>query len=187
MPPAETSEPDGAAATALLLLLTDRRWRNATRRLIRRIEESDLLPSDQFNLLAQTVLTADAQVYWEVPADVGRPSGRGQVSLGVPPVLPFLVEHDEEALPEREVLELGPAGLGPRHPDASRSGVSDSITPVTIARRLRRTASTASSGGRTSRSHGMPSQPGASSHGRSSRCHGDGSQRIIRPTPRSRS
>ncbi len=60
--------PDGAAATALLLL-TDRRWRNATGRLIRRIEKSDLIPADHLDMLAQTFLAAGAQVYWEVPAD----------------------------------------------------------------------------------------------------------------------
>jgi hypothetical protein len=61
-------KPDGAVATALLLL-TDRRSRNATGRLIHRIEESDLLPPDHLDLLARTFLAADPQVYWEVPAD----------------------------------------------------------------------------------------------------------------------
>jgi len=61
-------EPDGAVATALLLL-TDRRWCNATRRLVRRIEESGLVPEEQLDLLAQTFLVAGAQVYWEAPGD----------------------------------------------------------------------------------------------------------------------
>lgn len=61
-------EPDGAAATALLLL-TDRRWRNATSRLVRRIEESGLVPDDHLDLLAQTFLAAGPQVYWEAPGD----------------------------------------------------------------------------------------------------------------------
>jgi len=61
-------EPAGAVVTALLLL-TDRRWRNATGRLVRRIEESGLVPDDQLDLLAQTFLAAGAQVYWEAPRD----------------------------------------------------------------------------------------------------------------------
>jgi len=61
-------EPDGAATTALLLL-TDRRWRNATSRLVRRIEESGLVPDDQLDLVARTILTAGPQVYWEAPRD----------------------------------------------------------------------------------------------------------------------
>lgn len=61
-------EPDGAVATALLLL-TDRRWRNATWRLVRRIEESCLVPDDQLDLLAQTFLAAGPQLYWEAPRD----------------------------------------------------------------------------------------------------------------------
>ena len=65
---AHKDKPDGAVATALLLL-TDRRWRNATGRLIGRIEESDLIPPDHLDLLAQTFVAADAEVYWEVPAD----------------------------------------------------------------------------------------------------------------------
>lgn len=59
-------EPDGADVTALLLL-TDRRWRNATWRLVRRIEESGIVPDDQLDLLAQTFLAAGPQVYWEAP------------------------------------------------------------------------------------------------------------------------
>jgi hypothetical protein len=61
-------EPEGAVATALLLL-TDRRWCHATGRLVRRIEESGLVPDDQLDLLAQTFLAAGAQVYWEAPGD----------------------------------------------------------------------------------------------------------------------
>jgi len=56
-------ESEGAVVTALLLL-TDRRWRNATGRLVRRIEESDLVPDDDLDLLAQTFLAAESQVYW---------------------------------------------------------------------------------------------------------------------------
>lgn len=61
-------EPDGAAITALLLL-TDRRWRNATSRLVRRIDESGLVPDDQLDLLAQAFLGAGPRVYWEAPGD----------------------------------------------------------------------------------------------------------------------
>jgi hypothetical protein len=61
-------DPEGAVVTALLLL-TDGRWRNATGRLVRRIEESGLVPDDQLDLLAQTFLAAGAQVYWEAPGD----------------------------------------------------------------------------------------------------------------------
>jgi hypothetical protein len=61
-------EPEGAVTTALLLL-TDRRWCHATGRLVRRIEDSGLVPDDQLALLAQTFLAAGAQVYWEAPAD----------------------------------------------------------------------------------------------------------------------
>ncbi len=60
--------PEGAVVTAMLLL-TDRRWCNATGRLIRRIEESRLVPEHQLDLLAQTFLAAGAQVYWEAPGD----------------------------------------------------------------------------------------------------------------------
>jgi hypothetical protein len=61
-------EPEGAVVTALLLL-TDRRWCHATGRLVRRIEESGLVPDDQLGLLAQTFLATGAQVYWEAPAN----------------------------------------------------------------------------------------------------------------------
>lgn len=61
-------EPEGAVVTALLLL-TDGRWRNATGRLVRQIEESGLVPDDQLDLLAQTFLAAGPQLYWEAPGD----------------------------------------------------------------------------------------------------------------------
>jgi hypothetical protein len=57
---------EGAVVPAMLLL-TDGCWRNATGRLVRRIEESGLVPDDQIDLLAQTFLAAGPQVYWEAP------------------------------------------------------------------------------------------------------------------------
>jgi len=53
---------------------------------------------------------------------------------------------------------------------ASCSSVSEVMTWRTVAWRSRRIARTSSSEGCASRSHGMPSHPGASSHGRSSGC-----------------
>ena len=61
-------QPDGAATTAMLLV-TDRRWRTATGRLIGRIAESGLVPAEDLDLLAQTFLAAGRCVYWEVPAE----------------------------------------------------------------------------------------------------------------------
>lgn len=61
-------EPEGAVATAILLV-TDRRWRNATGRLIRQIDESALVPPDDLDVLAQTFLAAGPQVYWQVPGE----------------------------------------------------------------------------------------------------------------------
>lgn len=60
--------PEGAVATALLLV-TDRRWRNATGPLIRQIHESGLIPPDDLDVLAQTFLAAGPQIYWEVPGE----------------------------------------------------------------------------------------------------------------------
>src|SRR4029453_18561689 len=45
----------------------------------------------------------------------GRSSEFGQVSFGVVAVLPLLVEDDDEALLERERLDLRPSGFGLRH------------------------------------------------------------------------
>jgi hypothetical protein len=58
-----------AAATTAMLLVTDRRWRTATGRLIGRIAESGLVPAEHLDLLAQTFLAAGRCVYWEVPAE----------------------------------------------------------------------------------------------------------------------
>lgn len=68
LPEGSRHEPEGAVTTALLLL-TDRRWRNATGRLVRQIEESGLVPDEHLDLLAQTFLAAGPQVYWEAPGD----------------------------------------------------------------------------------------------------------------------
>jgi hypothetical protein len=45
--------PEGAAETAMMLLLTDWRWRRGTGRLVRAIEESGLVPEDDLDLLAR--------------------------------------------------------------------------------------------------------------------------------------
>ena len=60
--------PEDALTTALLLV-TDRRWRNATGRLIRQIDESGLISHNDLDILAQTFLAAGPQVYWEVPGE----------------------------------------------------------------------------------------------------------------------
>ena len=60
--------PDGAATTAVLLV-TDRRWSNATGRLIRQIDESGLIRPGDLDVLAQTFVAAGPQVYWEVPGE----------------------------------------------------------------------------------------------------------------------
>jgi len=39
----------------------------------------------------------------------------GQITFGIEPVLPLLVEDDAETFLEQEVLHLGPAGLGASH------------------------------------------------------------------------
>jgi hypothetical protein len=61
-------DPEGAVTTAVLIV-TDRRWRNATGRLIRQIDESALISPDDLDILAQTFLAAGPHVYWEVPGE----------------------------------------------------------------------------------------------------------------------
>ncbi len=55
--------------TTALLIVTDQRWRNATGRLIRQIDESGLISPDDLDILAQTFLAADRHVYWEIPGE----------------------------------------------------------------------------------------------------------------------
>lgn len=57
---------DGVAETALLLV-TDRRWRHATGRLIQGIASSGLVPDEELDLLAQAFLAADGYLYWHAP------------------------------------------------------------------------------------------------------------------------
>jgi len=103
-------DPDGAIDTAMLLL-TDRRWRNATGRLIRRIEDSELVPADHLELLAQTFLAADAQVYWEAPGDW----------FGGPAI----------------VIDLGQGGADDDEPDSEEAGDDASDRSVVFARKVR--------------------------------------------------
>lgn len=62
------SEPQGAVTTALLLV-TDRRWRDATGRLVRSIAESGCVPESELDLLAETFLAAGPYVYWHAPSE----------------------------------------------------------------------------------------------------------------------
>ncbi len=108
---------------------------------------------------------------------------QGQVPLGVEPVLPLLVQHDEQALLDREVLGCRASRARCGSPTAaSCSSVSDAMHIADHRLAFAPDREHLVEGRPASRSQGMPSQPGASSHGRSSGCHGDGSPRIIRPT-----
>lgn len=62
------TEPDHSLTTALLLL-TDRRWRNGSARLVRRMADSAILDIEQLALLAHTFLAADDALYWRVPEE----------------------------------------------------------------------------------------------------------------------
>ena len=62
------AEPDSSIVTALLLL-TDQRWRDGVSHLVRRIEDAGVLDAGALDLLAQTFLSADKALYWEVPDD----------------------------------------------------------------------------------------------------------------------
>jgi hypothetical protein len=60
------NEPELSFVTALLLL-TDRRWRNGSSRLVRQIADSGILDDGQLDLLARAFLAADHALYWQVP------------------------------------------------------------------------------------------------------------------------
>lgn len=62
------TEPQGAVTTTLLLV-TDRRWRDATGRLVRSIAESGCVPESELDLLAETFLAAGPYVYWQAPSE----------------------------------------------------------------------------------------------------------------------
>ena len=64
----QEAEPDSSIVTALLLL-TDPRWRDGVSHLVRRIEDEGVLDAGALDLLAQTFLSADKALYWEVPDD----------------------------------------------------------------------------------------------------------------------
>lgn len=59
-------EPASSMVTALLLL-TDRRWGGGVGHLVRMIETSQMLSSDDIDLLARLFLDAADAVYWEIP------------------------------------------------------------------------------------------------------------------------
>jgi hypothetical protein len=62
------TEPQASMQTAVLLL-TDRRWKNACGQLVRVIADSGMFDDEQLDLLATTFLAAGDAVYWAVPDD----------------------------------------------------------------------------------------------------------------------
>lgn len=94
--------PEGAVTTAVLLV-TDRRWRNATGRLIRQIDESALVPPDDLDVLAQTFVAAGSQVYWEVPGEW----------FGGPAITIDLGPHLDDHVPGNEEEVEDSSGDGP--------------------------------------------------------------------------
>lgn len=60
------TEPSTSVVTAMLLL-TDRRWRDGSGRLVRRIEQSGFVAPDELDLLGHAYVAADAYVFWRVP------------------------------------------------------------------------------------------------------------------------
>jgi hypothetical protein len=61
-------QPEDAIVTALLLL-TDTRWRDATSRLVRRIEATNIIDDEGLDLLAYAFLQADRFLYWRMPVE----------------------------------------------------------------------------------------------------------------------
>lgn len=59
----------GDAVQTAVLLLTDWRWRRATGRLVRDIEESGLVPDEHLDLLARAFVAAGEALYWALPAE----------------------------------------------------------------------------------------------------------------------
>lgn len=57
----------GRSLETAVLLLTDRRWRDAVAALIAQIDEGGLLASADLDVLATTFLAAGRSVYWEIP------------------------------------------------------------------------------------------------------------------------
>jgi hypothetical protein len=60
---------DQRAATTAFLLVTDRRWRNATGRIMTEIAGTGLIGEDHLDLLAHTFLAAGRCLYWQPPKE----------------------------------------------------------------------------------------------------------------------
>lgn len=102
-------EPATSLVTALLLL-TDRRWRNASARLVRQIADSEVLDGDQLDLLARTFVAADEAVYWHVPDEWFAGGDEIVVDLGgAGPV----DETDVDAVVDADVDDASEADDGP--------------------------------------------------------------------------
>lgn len=59
---------DDAPATAILMA-TDPRWKSISRQVMQMIEDHQLLPDSELDLIAQTLIAADQWLYWECPPD----------------------------------------------------------------------------------------------------------------------
>jgi hypothetical protein len=78
---------DGAATTAVLLV-TDGRWASAAGRLMAQIANSELVPAEDLDLLAETFLSAGKQVFWEAPEEWFR----GGTVIALEPEGPVVVD-----------------------------------------------------------------------------------------------
>ena len=65
---AHAQEPARAVETAMLLV-TDPRWRVTAGPLIEAIEATGTVPPDGLDLLAESFVRADAELYWECPSE----------------------------------------------------------------------------------------------------------------------
>jgi hypothetical protein len=89
------SEPCGAVTTAFLLV-TDRRWRDATGRLVRSIAESGCVRVSDLDLLAESFLAAGPYLYWRVPSEWFD----GGVEIELNPAAHHILSDDDQTTDE---------------------------------------------------------------------------------------
>jgi hypothetical protein len=97
------SEPSGAVTTAFLLV-TDRRWRGATGRLVRSIADSGSIRESDLDLLAESFLAAGPFLYWRAPSEWFD----GGVEIELDPATNHIIPHNhqttDDAVDDRPVV-----------------------------------------------------------------------------------